>query len=218
MSPAFPLTSIWWLSMSCRPSKIINPSASSRWWRYGHGFIGLSAWLVLLPPTVSWICGQSLKCWIWASTSDALSRSTGQITSCRTSETARSSIPTSRCPMRKMPSIRGSQISRFPWSPPTIWRCRNWFQQNMKCSFPTLSAAVMRIWNRSSYCSSPMVKWLLPMPHRLRASSHSSQTVPYMPIPVRSSSSTIGSWTLWRILSRPPMKNRFLWPTGSGMT
>jgi hypothetical protein len=78
------------------------------------GFIGLSALPALLPPTVSWICGQSLKCWIWASASDALSRSTGQITSCRTRETARSSTPISRCPMRRTPSIGGSRISRFP--------------------------------------------------------------------------------------------------------
>jgi hypothetical protein len=78
------------------------------------GFIGLSGSQALLPPTVSWICGQSLKCWIWASASDALSHSTGQITSCQTRETARSSTPTSHCPMRRTPSIGGSRISRFP--------------------------------------------------------------------------------------------------------
>ena len=40
-------------------------------------------------------------------------------------------------------------------------------------------------------------------------SSPSRQTVRSIPIPAKSSSFMTGSWTLWRISSKPPMKNHF---------
>ena len=74
-----------------------------------HRIIGLTG-----TPSSNGLMDLWAEFWIWASASDALSHSTGQITSCRTRETARSSTPTSHCPMRRTPSIGGSRISRFP--------------------------------------------------------------------------------------------------------
>ena len=64
--------------------------------------------------TASWTCGQNSRFWTWVNGSDALSGCTATTTSPRTSGTARSSTPTSSCPVRTRRSTSGSRISPFP--------------------------------------------------------------------------------------------------------